>query len=72
MPNFEDDRRKIVSRLEQEGWENIGGKEHDNFVKDGHRMIQVPRHRTVSKGVCPFDIEGGGLALSGAFTVQLH
>jgi predicted RNA binding protein YcfA (HicA-like mRNA interferase family) len=51
MPKFEDDRRKIVSRLEQEGWLNIGGKEHDNFVKDGHRMIQVPRHRTVSKGV---------------------
>ncbi|MHC2490490.1 MULTISPECIES: hypothetical protein [Sinorhizobium] len=31
MPKFEDDRRKIVSRLESEGWHNIGGGEHDNF-----------------------------------------
>lgn len=44
MPKFEDDRRKIVSRLESEGWHNIGGGEHDNFVKAGHRKIQVPRH----------------------------
>lgn len=51
MPKFEDDRRKIVSRLESEGWHNIGGGEHDNFVKAGHRKIQVPRHRVVTQGV---------------------
>lgn len=51
MPRFEDDRRKIIARLEADGWTNIDGKEHDNFVKPGQRMIQVPRHRTVTKGV---------------------
>jgi predicted RNA binding protein YcfA (HicA-like mRNA interferase family) len=51
LPKFEDDRRKIVARLESEGWKNIGGGEHDNFVKDGFRKIQVPRHKTVTQGV---------------------
>ena len=42
MPKFEDDRRKIVARLELEGWTNIGGKEHDNFVKpvDIRRFVE--------------------------------
>ncbi len=51
MPRPETKRRKIVARLEAEGWSNIGGGEHDNFVKAGHRMIQVPRHRELSVGV---------------------
>ncbi|SKA19857.1 type II toxin-antitoxin system HicA family toxin [Consotaella salsifontis] len=51
MPKFEDNRRKIVARLLSEGWTSIGGGEHENFVKDGLRMIQVPRHRTLSQGV---------------------
>jgi predicted RNA binding protein YcfA (HicA-like mRNA interferase family) len=51
MPKFEDDRRKIIARLEAEGWSNIGGGEHDNFVKEGQRKIQVPRHKTVTPGV---------------------
>lgn len=40
MPRFEDDRRRIFARLEADGWTNIGGKEHDNFVKPGQRMIR--------------------------------
>ncbi len=51
MPMPETNRRKIVARLEVEGWTNIGGGEHDNFVKAGQRMIQVPRHRELSVGV---------------------
>ncbi len=50
MPKFEDNRRKIVGRLENEGWVNIGGGEHDLFSKDG-KIIAVPRHRTISQGV---------------------
>lgn len=30
---------------------NVGGGEHDNFVKEGQRKIQVPRHKTVTPGV---------------------
>ncbi|PYE86541.1 hypothetical protein [Phyllobacterium leguminum] len=51
MPKYEDDRRRIVARLLAEGWTSKGGKEHENFTKHGHRMIQVPRHRTVTQGV---------------------
>jgi hypothetical protein len=51
LPKFEDNRRKIVARLLAEGRQSIGAGEHENFVKQGHRMIQVLRHRTVSQGV---------------------
>lgn len=44
-------RREIVKTLEAQGWTNIGGGEHDNFEKPGHRLIQVPRHRELSLGV---------------------
>ena len=45
-------RKKIIARLEREGWENTGGKEHDKFVhaaKSG--VVIVPRHVTLSPGV---------------------
>lgn len=51
MVKFEDDRRKIVARLLKDGWINVGGAEHDNFIKPGRRRIQVPRHKVVSQGV---------------------
>lgn len=48
----ETNRAKIVSRLEAEGWVNIGGGHHDKFVKPGTAdLIVVPRHRTISRGV---------------------
>ena len=41
----------MVGRLLAEGWQSIGGGEHENFVKIGQRAIQVPRHKTLSQGV---------------------
>jgi predicted RNA binding protein YcfA (HicA-like mRNA interferase family) len=45
-------RRKIIARLEREGWVNLGGKEHDKFrhaSKPG--AVLVPRHNELSIGV---------------------
>jgi predicted RNA binding protein YcfA (HicA-like mRNA interferase family) len=44
--------RKIIRRLEAEGWVNVGGGEHTKFIhpaKPGR--IIVPRHTTQSVGV---------------------
>jgi len=51
MIKFEDERRRVVKRLIEDGWVSIGGGEHENFVKPGVMMIQVPRHRVLSQGV---------------------
>jgi predicted RNA binding protein YcfA (HicA-like mRNA interferase family) len=50
---IETDTRKIVKRLESEGWRNLGGGSHDRYVRDDRPgdMIAVPRHREVSPGV---------------------
>ena len=52
MPKAETSTRKIISRLEREGWVNIGGGSHDRFVKDSEPgiMIPVPRHRELTPG----------------------
>ncbi|HTJ56698.1 MAG TPA: type II toxin-antitoxin system HicA family toxin [Devosiaceae bacterium] len=42
---------KIIRRLENEGWENVGGTKHTKFRKAGFPSIMVPRHRTVTAGV---------------------
>lgn len=42
---------KIIARLLQEGWENVGGNKHAKFRKAGHPSIMVPRHRKVTPGV---------------------
>jgi predicted RNA binding protein YcfA (HicA-like mRNA interferase family) len=49
MPASETHTRKIISRLEREGWVNIG----DKFKHDARPdvIIVVPRHRTLSAGV---------------------
>lgn len=52
MPKLETNRRKIVARLERDGWVNYGGGEHDKFKhheKPGR--ILVPRHGELSPGV---------------------
>ena len=52
MANVETNTRKVVARLEQDGWVNQGGGNHDIFrhpTKPG--IITVPRHRTLSIGV---------------------
>lgn len=52
MPKPETNTRKIIVRLEAEGWINVGGGSHDRFVhKDRPEvMIPVPRHRELTPG----------------------
>jgi predicted RNA binding protein YcfA (HicA-like mRNA interferase family) len=52
MAHVETNTRRIVARLEREGWINKGGGNHDIFkhpTKEGR--IVVPRHRELSPGV---------------------
>lgn len=60
MPKPITNRRQIVKRLEAEGWTSVGGGEHENFEKAGHRQIQVPRHRELSPGVARFIAKAAG------------
>ena len=48
---YEASTAKIIARLLQDGWENVGGTKHAKFRKVGHRPIMVPRHRKVTPGV---------------------
>ncbi len=52
LPHVETNRRKIVARLERDGWKNYGGGEHGKF-KHPERpgRIIIPRHRELSPGV---------------------
>ncbi len=49
----ETDTRRIVSRLLQDGWVNVGGSKHDKFEHPDRpsTLIVVPRHRQQSPGV---------------------
>ena len=52
MPTFESNTRKIIARLEQEGWVHQGGGSHDIFRHpEKLGRIVVPRHRELSPGV---------------------
>jgi predicted RNA binding protein YcfA (HicA-like mRNA interferase family) len=53
MPLFETSTRKIVARLEREGWRNVGGGKHDRYEHADRpdTMIVLPRHREQSPGV---------------------
>lgn len=52
MPIVETNTRKIIRRLEAEGWVNVGGGEHDRFKHPTRQdMIILPRHRELSMGV---------------------
>jgi predicted RNA binding protein YcfA (HicA-like mRNA interferase family) len=45
-------RKKIISRLEREGWRNADGKKHDKFRHPARiGTVVVPRHTELSKGV---------------------
>jgi predicted RNA binding protein YcfA (HicA-like mRNA interferase family) len=49
---METNRKKLVARLERDGWELKGGKGHDKFrhpQKPG--IVIVPRHKELSMGV---------------------
>jgi predicted RNA binding protein YcfA (HicA-like mRNA interferase family) len=53
VPMIETNTRKIIRRLEGEGWINVGGTKHAKYEhadKPGMTII-VPRHRTQSRGV---------------------
>jgi predicted RNA binding protein YcfA (HicA-like mRNA interferase family) len=52
MPASETNTRKIIARLEREGWVRHGGGKHDVFRHPKlPGMIVVPRHREQSPGV---------------------
>jgi predicted RNA binding protein YcfA (HicA-like mRNA interferase family) len=50
---FETKTRKIIARLEKEGWAIEHGKEHDIFRNPNFAQLRivVPRHRELSPGV---------------------
>ena len=49
----ETNTRKIIARLEREGWKMLHGGRHDKFENPSHpnTTLIVPRHRDVSPGV---------------------
>ncbi|MGH7753856.1 MAG: type II toxin-antitoxin system HicA family toxin [Gemmatimonadales bacterium] len=47
----ETNTRKILRRLETEGWVKVGGGSHDVLRHRDGRKVVVPRHRTQSIGV---------------------
>jgi len=52
VPAIETNTRKIVQRLEKEGWIVLGDGRHDKFEHPARtETIVVPRHREVSLGV---------------------
>jgi predicted RNA binding protein YcfA (HicA-like mRNA interferase family) len=53
MASRETNTRKIVARLEREGWTKLPGGKHDKYVHAARpgAMIVVPRHREQSPGV---------------------
>jgi hypothetical protein len=50
---IETDTRKIIGRLKQEGWIDVGGAKHDKFQHPDRPavLIVVPRHKQQSPGV---------------------
>jgi predicted RNA binding protein YcfA (HicA-like mRNA interferase family) len=52
MPAIETNAKKIIARLEREGWVNVGGKKHTKFSHPNRREpIMVPRHTTITPRV---------------------
>jgi predicted RNA binding protein YcfA (HicA-like mRNA interferase family) len=52
-PAIETNRRRVVARLEREGWIERHGGEDDIYIHTARpgRIIAVPPHRTLSPGV---------------------
>ncbi len=53
VPAPETNTRKVVRRLEADGWRSVAGGEHDKFTHPARPgvVIVVPRHRELSIGV---------------------
>jgi predicted RNA binding protein YcfA (HicA-like mRNA interferase family) len=56
MPAVETNTRKIIGRLEREGWVNVGGGSHDKFKHDA-------RPRVIHRGPAPSDAVAGRCAI---------
>jgi predicted RNA binding protein YcfA (HicA-like mRNA interferase family) len=59
---METNRKKIVARLERDGWKNVDGTKHDKFrhsAKVG--VIYVPRHVEIKKFVARSIAKAAGL-----------
>lgn len=52
MAKIETNTRKIIAKLQAEGWANIGGGSHDRFTNPDFPgvMVTVPRHRELTPG----------------------
>jgi len=66
MTKVETNGRKVIERLQADGWANIGGGSHDRFVhKDRPEiMIVVPPPPRVVSGRCALDRQGGGMVVT--------
>lgn len=53
-------RRDVIRFLEQNGFENKGGTNHDRFQK-GNRVTYVPRHREVKDNTFKKILKDAGL-----------
>jgi predicted RNA binding protein YcfA (HicA-like mRNA interferase family) len=52
MASVETNTRKIIARLEREGWTREAGGKHDKYTHPTKRgLIVVPRHKEQSRGV---------------------
>jgi len=52
MPKIETNRRRIVQRLESEGWVSRGGARHEIFENAKTKAhLAAPRHRELTSGV---------------------
>ena len=53
MATVETNTRKIVARLQAEGWVDVGGSKHDKFehANQPDVLIIVRRHKQLSPGV---------------------
>jgi len=62
MPQHETNTRKILARLEAEGWVNVGGSKQGKFQNPAFPgvKIMVPRHREQSPGVAKSIAESAG------------
>jgi predicted RNA binding protein YcfA (HicA-like mRNA interferase family) len=50
--SMETNRKKIIARLERDGWKNVDGTKHDKFRHSTKAsVIYVPRHVEIKKFV---------------------
>ena len=61
---METNTRKIVARLQSEGWVKVSGGKHDKFTHPARPgvLIVVPRHREQSPGVARSIAKSAGWA----------